>query len=410
MITNERKSVNDYTYPSSLFFESPYKYYDDLRQNNPVFYSKELKAWLVTSYDLVKSSLINPTFAASRNDTYFGMLPGEAKKELRPLNEFFHQWMLFSDPPYHDKVKNLVRASFTPRFVTSMQDSIRFQSNAQVEKMLQKDVVDIVPDITTPLSVGIIAEVLGVSKNDYLQIVSWTNNIIGFMGTGTPEVERGRQAMSSYKELQKYLYDLFDKKRINPTEDLVSNLVQNQQDNDVGDQELLATVANILIDGHEPSSLSLANGINALIDNPEQYALLQRSPELANSAVEEVLRYDPAFSYAGRRTTEANILGGVPIGAEQRILFLFGGANRDPSQFSNPHDFNITRSPNKHLTFGHGTHYCLGSALARATISEALMAFSQRINNPKKLAQPNWRHSIGYRAFDNLPISFDSRG
>ena len=396
-------------YPSPEFFENPYVYYDSLRDKSPVYRSEDLGAWLVTSYDLVKSSLTDHTFAASRGDTYFGMLPEHAQDELRPLNEFFHQWMLFADPPYHDKGKSLVRASFTPKFVATMQDSIRNRSKSQVDQILSKNSVDVLPDFTTPLSIGVIAEVLGVSEDDYLQIVSWTNDIIGFMGTGTPEVERGRKAMTSYGELQTYLYQLFEQKRQNPSEDLISNLVSHQAENDVNDQELLATVANILIDGHEPSSLSLANGINALIDSPEQYSLLQDNPELAPSAVEEILRYDPAFSYAGRRTVESTTLGDVSIGAEQRVLFLFGGANRDPQHFDNPHAFDITRSPNKHMTFGHGTHYCLGSALARSTLSEALVAFSERIDNPQKLARPNWRQSIGYRAFDNLPITFDTK-
>jgi cytochrome P450 len=361
----------------------------------------------VTSYDLAKQSLTNPQFAASRNNTYFGMLINEEQEELQPLNDFFHQWMLFSDPPYHDKLKSLVKASFTPKFVSGFQQNIRDIIGNTLEPLVEARTMDVVQDFATPLSVDVISSVLGVSKNDYLKILDWTERIIGFMGTGRPQIEKGRAAMEAYGELRGYLARLFEQKLAHPSEDLISNLVLNQSANNVSDNELIAVVANILIDGHEPSSLSLSNGINAFIDNPDQLKLLVDDPSLVSGAVDEVLRFDPPFSYSGRRTTSEVILGDIELMPDQRVLFLLGAANRDPNHFQDPNKFNILRNPNKHLTFGYGTHYCLGSALAKSTLSEALLAFSQRVQDPAKLAKPNWRSAIGYRAFDNLPIIFN---
>lgn len=399
----EESQIPEFLTPG--FYDNPYLFYSHIREKDPLYWSDQLNAWMVTGYNDIKNALVDKRFAASRKDTYFGLLPEEFQKELKPLNDFFHLWMLFADAPYHDKVKSLVVNSFTPRFVENFRTHIRERAEHLLSSNTQGS-LDILPDFSTPLSVSVISEVLGISISDYLKIVDWTNKIIGFMGTGRPDVERGKLALQAYYDLKTYLYKVFEEKGENPTDDLISRMVQNQAVSGINDEELLATCANILIDGHEPSSLALANGIYSLLINPNEYEKLKANPQLLQSATEEVLRFEPPFSYAGRRSETVIEMHGQVIQPDQRVLFLFGGANRDPSVFESPDRFDISRSPNKHMTFSHGSHYCLGSALSRLTISEALGVFAQVVPNPTLIDQkPNWRQSIGYRAFDNLAIA-----
>jgi pimeloyl-[acyl-carrier protein] synthase len=389
------------------FYDNPYQYFHRLRDKAPIHWSEPIESWVVTSYDAVNEAVKNPHIVASRGDTYFGMLPPEDHAELRPLQNFFDQWLLFSDPPYHTRIRKLAAPAFTPKSVSALQEHITTNADQLLEQAKARGSgMEAIADYTSPLSISAISETLGVSVDDYDKVMRWTNDIIGFMGTGRPDVEHGRAAMRSLGELREFLDTVFKEKREHPQDDLITALLQATDNGEtLSEDELIATVANILVDGHEPSSMAMTNGIISLCRNPAQFALLQADPTLARSATEEILRCDPPFTYLGRRTTRPITLGDVEIPQDQRVILMLGGANRDPRQFANPDTFDITRQPNRHLTFGHGAHHCIGSLLARTTITTGITKLAEHLDS-LSLADDsvNWRQSLGMRAVSELHI------
>jgi cytochrome P450 len=388
------------------FFNDPYSFYDKVRTQGKPYWSEKLNAWLVTDYNQVVEGMRNSAFQASRKETYFGLLSPEDRAEMEPLKAFFDTWLLFSDDPYHEKIKNLVIASFTPKFVKSLSGKVEGFAEKHTQEFKDKNEIDFVQEYAIPLSVSVIADVLGVSTKDYEQILKWTYDIVGFMGTGRPNIEKGREALKSYNELKVYLQNSFKLKRENPKDDLISNLLINQFANSVTDDEMYALIANILIDGHEPSSFSISNGMLSILKNPEQRDLLLTDiGGKVDGFMEETLRFDPPFTYSGRRTDVDVVFHDVEMKENQRVLFLVGAANRDPKVFENPNTFDISRKPNRHLTFGYGTHYCLGASLARLTLKTGFSKFFEKFPTTKLVTtSPKWRDSVGYRAFDNLII------
>jgi pimeloyl-[acyl-carrier protein] synthase len=402
LLTNDAESL----LMSDEFYVNPHKFYDRIREQGKPYWSPKLNAWLVTNYKDIQTGLKGRDFEASRRETYFGMLPADERAEMEPLKKWFDLWLLFSDDPFHEKVKNLVIDSFTPRYVKKLAGTIENFAEAEVQKMSGRTQIDFVQDYAVPLSVSTIAHVLGVPVRDYEDVLRWTHEIIGFMGTGRPNINKGREAMKALGELNQYLAKVFNEKRNNPKDDLISNLLVNQAKNNVTDEEMSALIANILIDGHEPTSFTMASGMFALLSNPEQKSLLSSDiNKYMPGFIEETLRYDPIFTYSGRRSEHEIDFEGAHINKDQRVLFVVAAGNRDPKVFDDPHAFKIDRSPNRHLTFGYGSHYCLGASLARSTMEIGFKRFlTEYPNAATSVKEPNWRKSVGFRAFDNLKV------
>jgi cytochrome P450 len=412
--TAPQPAIDPYLPLDEPFFNEPYQYFHELRETSPIHWSEPIQSWVVTSYNAVMDAVKHPSVVASRGDTYFGMLSPDEHAELKPLQDFFDRWLLFSDAPYHTRIRKLAGPAFNPKSVDALKEHIEENAASLLDDIQARgeDEVDIVSEYTSPLSISAISKTLGINVNDYDKVMRWTNDIIGFMGTGRPNIEHGRAAMESLSELREFLDVVFEDKRENPQNDLITALLQATDDGEaLNPDELIATVANILVDGHEPSSMAMTNGIISFCRNPAQFALLQANPSLARSATEEVLRYDPPFTYLGRRTIQPVALGGIEIPQDQRVILMLGGANRDPQQFPDPDAFNITRQPNRHLTFGHGSHHCIGSLLARATVSIGISTLAERMDRVSLASGStvDWRQSLGMRAVSALGVRWEPR-
>lgn len=401
---------NGFLTPS--FFDNPYPYYHKLREHDPVYWSQRTQSWLVTSYNEVSIGLRDKSFSVKRGNVNIDILPGDIQKKLHPLRSFYSSWLMYMDPPEHTRLRQLAGKALSPKMVDGMRSGIEETANQLLSSISnRKGSINLMSDFAKPLSISVMANMFNISSYSYSKIEKWSNELVGFLGMRNIDSEKARTSQAALLELMSYLVPIFQERQRNPKNDLISQLiVAKENDETLSEQEILAVCTNILIDGHEPIANAIGNGVLAFLQNPSQVERLNENSLLAESVVDEVLRYDPPFQYSARKATENIELGNKIVQKGQRVQFMLGAANRDPKFFPNPDNFDISRKGNKHTSFGFGSHYCIGATLGRAVLDIAFTQLSQRLPNFKLANQELvWHQSLGYRGLKSLYV-LDSKG
>jgi len=268
--------------------------------------------------------------------------------------------------------------------------------------------MDFVADFAYPLPAIVIARMLGVPAERREQFMRWSDNLTAYSGTGRADPDIAQAASRSAAELTALFKELADVRRTAPQPDLLSRLVEAEEEGDrLTEQELLGMCGFLIVAGHETTMALLSNGMLALLRYPDQLQRLRDEPELIGSAVEEMLRFDSPIQHQTRSAAVAVEIGGRRIEAGHRVMPFLGAANRDPEKFNEPDRFDISRDPNPHLAFGFGPHYCIGAPLARLEAEIALAAILQRCTHLELVDdQPPFRHHTSQRNPTRLPIVF----
>jgi cytochrome P450 len=266
--------------------------------------------------------------------------------------------------------------------------------------------MDVMASFAVPLPVIVIAELLGVPPSDR-----------GFFRAQIPRItpllewdvdtDRLSEAVAAIGELAGYFTGMFDARRADPRDDLVSALVLAAEDGQGLDPvELMATCVLLLGAGHETTMNLIGNGLMALLTHPTQAAIVRDDPSVARSAVDELLRFDSPVQLTGRTALEPVPLGGCTIDAGAEVVTLLGAANRDPDRWDRPDELDVTRGDAHHLAFGHGAHFCLGAALARVEGEVALPALLRRFPSLRLAGAPVRRPTVTLRGFDSLEVAW----
>jgi len=267
----------------------------------------------------------------------------------------------------------------------------------------------VIEDFAYPTPVRVICEMLGVPAEDHETFKGWSRELARSLDPEEvlpPDVVQRRQAaLESFRE---YFRGLIAQRRAHPEEDLLSALIAAEEQGDtLTEQELLSTCTLLLVAGHETTVNLIANGVLALLRHPDQLDLLRDEPSFARGAVEEVLRYDPPVQMTVRVALEDMAIGGETIKKGQQAIILLASANRDPAQFPDPERFDIRRQDNHHLSFGHGTHFCVGAPLARLEGEIALRTLVRRLEGLQLLTEePEYKENIVLRGLAALPVGF----
>jgi cytochrome P450 len=314
--------------------------------------------------------------------------------------------MLVSDPPDHTRLRALVQKAFTPRMIEQLRPRIIAIVDELLNRIAQRGgQFDLIEDLAYPLPVVVIAELLGVPAEDRATFHDWSADLAASLDPLVSS-ELAERAMRSRDALHAYFRTIIAERRRAPRADLISALVAVEERGDnLSEPELVVMCTLLLIAGHETTVNLIGNGVLALLQHPDELARLRAAPELIGSAVEELLRFDAPVQLTGRVTTAALTIGGQAIGAGDWVLPLFGAANRDPAQFAEPERLDITRSPNPHIGFGRGVHFCLGAPLARLEGQIAIGRLVQRCKNLALAGTPVRRNQITLRGLRSLPLS-----
>jgi cytochrome P450 len=378
--------------------ENPYPYYASLRERHPVAWVEPLRCWTISRYQDVDYAIKNPQVFSSAKWI------GQSLGDLNPAPEV--PWMIETDPPDHTRLRKLVSKAFTPRMVSLLEPRVRAIAG-QLLETLRKREFDFVHEFSGVLPVIVIAEMLGVEWEHHAEFQRWSDNIV--RGTSRPgdEVERA-QIRQSNDEMRAYFRKAIALRRKEPRDDLLSALVQAEEERQVlSADEVLAMAMLILLAGNETTRNLLGNAVLTLLAQPAVSAEVRSERSLVPKLVEEVLRYDSPVQVVFRRTTKPVAVSDTTIPADATVFILLGSANRDEQKFSEPDRFDLHRDNSDHLAFGFNNHYCLGAQLARL---EARVALEELLFScPPFVAgtEPVQRfRSVLLRGLQSLPLRF----
>jgi hypothetical protein len=309
------------------------------------------------------------------------------------------------DPPDHTRMRRLLQKTFLPRTLERLSTEIHRTTRELLDAADARGDVDLVRDLAYPLPVSVIAELLGVPREDREQLKRWSATIMEFQAVPLPTAEAILRSQAGIVEMRNYLREIVHDRRTNPREDLISELVALEVEGDrLAEDELLSTCLTLLVAGHETTTNLIGSAIWLLLRYPEQRARLRREPGLMASAIEEVLRFESPLHRVGRTALSDSEVAGTRIRKGETVFLLLASANRDPAQFADPDTFDIARTPNKHIAFGYGIHFCLGAALARLEAPIAINAFFERWPDARLRDTPLEWHSGVMRGLSALPI------
>jgi len=378
--------------------EDPYPQYQALREADPVHRSPFLNMWVLTRYEDVALVLRDQRFSADRTK-WEGFQALEGFQPVRSL--------LSLDPPDHTRLRTLVTKAFTPRVVEQLRSQAQVIVDEALDRAASHGEMELIEDLAYPLPVAVIAGMLGVPRDDRPRFREWSRVLVSSLDpVALPDSDQITAVRAAEDALFEYLSGVVAERRREPRDDVISALIAVEERGDVlNERELLVMLNLLLVAGHETTVNLIGNGMLALLRNPEQLALLRRRPELLESAVEELLRFDSPVQLTGRIAAEACEVGGQQIGRGKLVLTLLGAANRDPQQFPDPDRLDLTRSPNQHFSFGRGIHFCLGAPLARLEGRIAISSLVSRFAELRQVGEAVRSQTITLRGLTRLPLA-----
>jgi cytochrome P450 len=388
------------------FVADPYPAYAQLRPTAAVIYHEPTNQWLVPRYadvnPLLRDRRLGRTYLHVATHAEMGRT-GEPRW-LEPFWYVIRNGMLDREPPDHTRLRRLVSKAFTPKYVEQLRDRIQWIMGQLVDAVEGAGEFDLIAALAEPLPVTVIAELLGVPEEDRHHLRPWSADICR-MYELSPTDEDGRIALRAATEFSEYLRALSRERRRHPTDDLISRLAQVLDEGDVlSEDELIGTCVLLLNAGHEASVNATGNGWWALFRNPAQLERLRADRALVPSAVEELLRYDTPLQMFERWVLEEIEIDGVRIPRGAELALLFGSANRDPAVFEEPDLLDLGREPNPHLTFGAGTHFCLGAPLARLELAISFGTILRRLPRLELVVEPEWKPNYIIRGLRELRV------
>lgn len=392
----------------------PYPMYRRLREGDPVHPSFP-GAWVLTRYRDVQAITRDPARFSSdsrKSNLYEAFRQSVGQEGLGALGEETVRSMLFSDPPDHSRLRTLVSQAFTARVIEGMRPRIQLIADRLVDDLLEQGTFDLVPGLAYPLPIGVICQMLGVPIEDTHLFHRWSQDLVLILDplVSMQQLSRVNGAVESFRA---YFDQLAAERRAHPGDDLLSGLIQaEEQGKKLTADELRSTAVLLLVAGHETTVNLISNAVLALLRHPDQRDLLRSDPSMARGAVEEALRYDSPVQFIGRTLMFDWELEGRRIQRGDQVIGVIGSANRDPEQFDDPDRFVVTRKDVRHLSFSSGIHFCLGAPLARAEGQIALATLARRAPGMRLAGdQIRWRETITLRGLASLPVTIArSRG
>lgn len=393
---------------SAQFKEDAYEIYKESRKKQPILFVNQVeigKEWLITRYEdalpLLKDNRLKKDWT--------NVFSQDIKNMYLSVDNSDHltTHMLNSDPPNHSRLRSLVQKAFTPKMIAQLDKRIERIADDLISDIERKGTLNLVDDYSFPLPIIVISEMLGIPKEDQAKFRIWSHAVIA-----SPETpEEIKETEKQLSEFITYLQYLVDIKRKEPKEDLVSALILAESEgHKLSARELYSMIMLLIVAGHETTVNLITNTVLALLENPNQLQLLKDNPKLIDSAIEEGLRYySPVEVTTARWAAEPFQIHDRTIEKGDMVVIALASANRDETVFENPEVFDITRENNRHIAFGHGSHFCLGAPLARL---EAKIAITTLFNRMPELQikgnreEIKWKGNYLMRSLEELPLTF----
>lgn len=390
------------------FRANPYPVYDEFRQRDPVHRGRaptpghNATWWYLFRYDDVAAVLKDSRFGREIAPALDGPLPPVPPEEREPFWDMYAQWTLAQEPPGHTRQRALLNQAFTVRVVEELRPRIVALATELLDDLRGRETFDVVGDYAFPLTLAVICDLLGIPRDDREQIKQWSLTIaavLDYKRTWDIMGEGNRMAL----DFSAYLREIAAQRRAAPRRDLITRLLAAADaDERLSEDEVISLCAMLLFAGHETTVSLISSGTLLLLEHPDQLARLRVEPELIDTAVEEFIRLHSPIQATSRYAYADVDIGGRHIRRGDSLTLMLGSANRDPAAFVDPDALDIGRRPNRHLAFGRGIHFCLGSPLAVAQGGIALTLLMERMPGLRLAAAPVWAETFGFRGLSAL--------
>lgn len=392
--------------------DDPYPYFALLREQDPVhwgmpFLPTQPGAWYVSRYEDVIRLLRDGAFVKNLRTVYSAETLPPVPAEMRFYAEMARHAILLNDPPDHTRLRKLVSQAFTPRVVETLRAPITTLAGTLLDDVRAPGELDIISDYAFPLTLEVIARLIGVPADQRDLLSRWSSVLIRTLDLA-PSLATFAEADRVAHEAFAFFQALIAERRAHPQDDLLSSLIAaHDQEDKLSEEELIVMCTLLLIAGFDTTINLIGNGTLALLQHPDQLSRLRARPELLTSAIEELLRYEPSTQKALRYATADVELRGKQIRKGQAVILLLASANRDPEVFPDPDRLDITRAENRHLGFGAGIHVCLGAPLARLEGQIAISTLVRRFPRIElRTDKPAWREDVvTFRRLARLPVA-----
>jgi pimeloyl-[acyl-carrier protein] synthase len=388
----------------------PYPIYRKMREEEPMWLNPVSGSFTLSRYCDISRVLKASQFSNTRVETLFARLPEENPQTNHTLRTFLEDRLVFTEGGQHQRIKSLMAESFSHRHLTNYEGLIQDQLDRLLDSIHPGTPVDMIEQVIQYFPGLIILSILGVPINEQEDMKAWTDTIYAWMGHFPGNIEdRTLRANDAFQSLQERLKFHIAKVRTHPGNDMLSSLVHAEESGRfLNESELIANVIGLINAGQETTVCLLANGLYRLLQNQDQLKLLRAQPELIDTAIDEMLRFDAPAQFVARQVIEPVEINGIMLDSGTLVALGLGSANRDESAFENPDCFDIRRSPNRHLSFGNGRHYCVGSGLA---LLEARIFFKSLIGRFTRIQADwqrddiEWRPTLTFRSPQSLPVT-----
>lgn len=385
----------------------PFPLFTRLQDEDPVHWSPALRAWVLTRYDDVREAMRTDDLSPDRLRPFYDRLQGERRELLAEVMRYLSLWMVFRDPPEHTRLRKLVGSVFTSRAIEGLVPRIDRVVDDLLDPLPRGEPVDWAQAVAMPLPACVILDMLGVPLSTYPQVKAWSDDLRAFIGSARADEDRYARARHGAGQMAAFFRDIIDQRRAEPGDDFISRMIAARDEAQaLTEDELIATCMLVLFAGHETTTHLLSNAVHALLQHPAQLERLRADPGLIEPAVEEFLRYDGPSGAVARVVRQDHVIDGRTLRAGERVFAMANAANRDARQFADPQALDLGRTPNRHLTFGFGLHFCLGAPLARLEGQRCLAALVQRFEriDAAPSGASDWIDSLMMRGLSTLPV------
>lgn len=399
---------------SEEFLENPYPVFHRLREETPVFYDDSWGLTFVTRHSDVNDVLkdrerFGRDFRHRMSvddvdlDLYRRIYPSQWPTWTRYIRESF----IDLEPPRHTRLRRLVAKAFTRRSSEAFRPRLEQAADEILGDALQRGSIEVIEEFAKPIPVMMIADLMGISSEDHGRLLEWSNAIVKvFDERVTPE--EGEAAEQATRDFVAYLDEEISKRRAHPRDDLLSAMIEVEDAGDaLSDEEIVGTAILTLNAGHEATVHAIGNSLLALARNPSAYSALTTGVDIS-SAVDELLRFDSPLQMFERWVLEDTELDSHRLERGTKVGLLFGSANRDPDVFEDPDRIDLERSPNAHVSFGGGLHYCVGAPLAKVELEAALGRFRSRVKSIELVEVSDRIESLVFRGVGRLELALET--
>jgi cytochrome P450 len=375
-----------------------------LQEEDPVHWSEILRGWVITRHEDVRRIQLGTKLSADRLTPFFESLASPQQDAIRDLIRYLNTWVAFKDPPEHGRLRSILNKVLTVRDVEELRPQIVAAVDHLLTRVAKLKEFDFIQDFAFPLPATVIMFLCGLPSGDVDLMKTWSEKLKPFIGSATNSPDKYDLAQQGARDMATYFREVIHERRLNDGHDIISKLLRKPSSGiALTDDEIVGTCMLFLFGGHETTTNLIGNGMRTLLKFPEARDRLAKFPEGIVGVIEEILRYDGPTGGLVRVVKIAHTLHGKSLEVGQRVFLMVHAANHDPRVFPDPEKFDPTRTPNPHLTFNFGPHFCLGAPLARLEGQIALQSVVQRLPNLRLTAPVQYMDTMVMRGVMKMP-------